>query len=249
MEFMNVGGGELLIIILFALVLFSPEDIIKLMRTIGKYTRTARQMWSNVSKSLQEEYLPEDVKEVVQETASSVKQAKSTLSDVRKQFNDISTSVEDDVKSATQLADKEISKAVATVNEGQDKAKSGNTPVKEDNKTTDISAGASGTKVASKTSPDDTESSSSPNASSVSNVIDAKQIPQKGADDASLDFVSMDATALTGPQDAKDNDSASLTKEDTAQKQEHKGNVLPSDMTAKLAKVSENSLKEDGNDN
>ena len=120
MEFMNVGGGELLIIILLALVLFSPEDILKLMRTIGKYARTARQMWSNVSKSLQEDYIPDEVKEVVQETASSVKEARTTLTNIREQFNDITTSVKDEVSDATQLADTEISEAVSTINETPD---------------------------------------------------------------------------------------------------------------------------------
>ncbi|MDF1512963.1 MAG: hypothetical protein P1S60_04040, partial [Anaerolineae bacterium] len=116
MEFMNVGGGELLIIILLALVLFSPEDILKLMRTIGNYARTARQMWSNVSKSLQEDYIPDEVKEVVKETASTVKNARSTLSEVRKDLTSMSTKVEEDIHEASEIAGQEVEEAVNTIN-------------------------------------------------------------------------------------------------------------------------------------
>ena len=116
MEFMNVGGGELLIIILLALVLFSPEDILKLMRTIGNYARTARQMWSNVSKSLQNDYIPDEVKEVVKETATTVKEAKSTISGVRENLSSMSTEVEEDISKATEMADNEVKEAVKTIN-------------------------------------------------------------------------------------------------------------------------------------
>ena len=48
-------------------------------------------MWSNVSKGLQDDYIPDEVKEVVKETASTVKEARTTLSSVRKQFNDMTS--------------------------------------------------------------------------------------------------------------------------------------------------------------
>ncbi len=35
MDFLNIGGGELLVIVLLALILFRPEDIYKAMRTLG----------------------------------------------------------------------------------------------------------------------------------------------------------------------------------------------------------------------
>ena len=55
MQFLNIGGGELLVIVLLALVLFGPEDILKIMRTVGKYTRGIQRMWSQVNNSLREE--------------------------------------------------------------------------------------------------------------------------------------------------------------------------------------------------
>ena len=49
MEFLNIGGGELLIIVLLAIVLFGPEDILRIMRTIGGYVRKIQLMWTQVS--------------------------------------------------------------------------------------------------------------------------------------------------------------------------------------------------------
>lgn len=86
MEFLNIGGGELLALILLAIVLFGPEDIVSLMRTIGGYTRKVLQMWRQVSQgfNLEEELLRDaDLKETLEETKASIDEAKETLSEVK----------------------------------------------------------------------------------------------------------------------------------------------------------------------
>lgn len=88
MEFLNIGGGELLIIVLLAIILFGPEDILKIMRTIGEYTRKVQQMWAQMSSGLKgefitEELIPDEVQETINETKASVSEIQKTLADVK----------------------------------------------------------------------------------------------------------------------------------------------------------------------
>jgi len=57
MEFLNIGAGELLVLALIGLLLFGPEDLLKVARTVGGYVHKARQMWADVSTSLETELL------------------------------------------------------------------------------------------------------------------------------------------------------------------------------------------------
>jgi sec-independent protein translocase protein TatB len=88
MEFLNIGGGELLIIVLLAIVLFGPEDILKIMRTIGGYVRKIQQMWVQVSSGLKGEFItdemiPEEIQETIKETRDSVTEVQKTLSEIK----------------------------------------------------------------------------------------------------------------------------------------------------------------------
>ncbi|MBN2394751.1 MAG: hypothetical protein JXR84_28725 [Anaerolineae bacterium] len=88
MEFFNIGGGELLIIVLLAIILFGPEDILKIMRTIGEYTRKIQQMWAQMSAGLKGEFItdeliPDEVQETINETKASVSEIQKTLADVK----------------------------------------------------------------------------------------------------------------------------------------------------------------------
>jgi len=62
MDFFNVGTGELLVLLMLGLILFGPEDIVNVMRTLGKYVRTAQRMWVQVSTTLQEELISEEAR-------------------------------------------------------------------------------------------------------------------------------------------------------------------------------------------
>jgi sec-independent protein translocase protein TatB len=88
MEFLNIGGGELLVIVLLAIILFGPEDILRIMRTIGNYTRKIQRMWAQVSAGLKGEFIPdelipEEIRETIEETKASVDEVKTTLKEVQ----------------------------------------------------------------------------------------------------------------------------------------------------------------------
>ena len=57
MDFLNIGAGELLVIGLIGLLLFGPEDLLRVARTVGGYVQKARQMWADVSSSLETDLL------------------------------------------------------------------------------------------------------------------------------------------------------------------------------------------------
>jgi Sec-independent protein translocase protein TatA len=113
MEFLNIGGGELIVIVLLAIILFGPEDILKIMRTVGGYVQKLQQMWAQVSSGLQGEFddnlIPEDLKETIKETRESVTEVQKTLEEVTAvakadlnetitAVSEIQTSVETDIK-------------------------------------------------------------------------------------------------------------------------------------------------------
>ena len=88
MEFLNIGGGEILVIVLLAIILFGPEDILKIMRAIGNYTRKIQRMWAQMSAGLKGEFIPEgiipeEVRQAIGETKASVDEVKTTLAEVQ----------------------------------------------------------------------------------------------------------------------------------------------------------------------
>lgn len=101
MEFLNIGGGELIVIVLLAIILFGPEDILKIMRTVGGYVRKLQQMWDQVSSGLKGEFdddiIPDEIKETIKETRESVTEVQKTLAEVtevaKADLNDTITAV------------------------------------------------------------------------------------------------------------------------------------------------------------
>ncbi len=100
MEFLNIGGGELLVIVLVALILFGPEDILKMMRTVGRYARQARDMWSQFSSGIQQEFESEEIQEALEETKATVSEAQEAIAALKTTVGDIKTTVEGDVSQA-----------------------------------------------------------------------------------------------------------------------------------------------------
>ncbi|MBN1486760.1 MAG: twin-arginine translocase TatA/TatE family subunit [Anaerolineae bacterium] len=72
MDFLNIGSGEFLVLIFLALILFGPEDLVKIARTLGRMTRKAQNAWLQVSSSLQSEVMPDEVRATLDEVKSSV---------------------------------------------------------------------------------------------------------------------------------------------------------------------------------
>jgi len=52
MDIFNVGTGEALLLLFIALLLFGPEDMVKLARDLGQYARRAQRTWLEFSSAL-----------------------------------------------------------------------------------------------------------------------------------------------------------------------------------------------------
>lgn len=63
--FFNIGTGELMIIIVIAVLVIGPKRMLELGQSIGRLTRRGREIWNEVMKTIQTEL--QDTKEVVEE--------------------------------------------------------------------------------------------------------------------------------------------------------------------------------------
>ncbi len=61
MNFMNVGLGELLVLLLLGLILFGPEELLAFARSAGRWARTLQRMWYESEEAMQLEHLLHDV--------------------------------------------------------------------------------------------------------------------------------------------------------------------------------------------
>ncbi len=77
--FGNVGTGELLVLILLALLLFGPEDLVKIVRTFRKYTEQARRAWNRLTAELEYDVLSDELQEMFQEPHASAMDAQQEL--------------------------------------------------------------------------------------------------------------------------------------------------------------------------
>ncbi|MBN2005918.1 MAG: twin-arginine translocase TatA/TatE family subunit [Anaerolineae bacterium] len=115
MNFFNIGGGELLVIILLALLMFGPKDIMNIMRTVGKYARAASRAWAQIVASLQGDLMPDEIREVVDDTQNSIKEVRQSFTDIGQSMNEIQTSVREDVKDLDQPLQVQMPNALAEV--------------------------------------------------------------------------------------------------------------------------------------
>lgn len=53
MEFLNIGPGELLALALIGLILFGPDDLLRIARTLSGYVRSAQQAWREVASQVE----------------------------------------------------------------------------------------------------------------------------------------------------------------------------------------------------
>lgn len=124
MDFLNIGGGELLLIVLFALILFGPEDIIKIMRSVGKYTRTARQMWSQFTSTVQDEYLAsQELEEALAETKATVAEAQQAIEDAKTSVEETTAAVQKDVAEAQRSLKTQAAESAAALRKAEAKRK------------------------------------------------------------------------------------------------------------------------------
>ena len=133
MEFLNIGGGELLVIVLLALILFGPEDIMKMMRTLGKYARSAREMWNQFTGTMQQEYLASDeLSGVLEDTKSSIAEAQDALKAIKSSVSEVTAAAGNDVAAAQRSVKKQASDTAAALQERLKPAPLASVPVKPD---------------------------------------------------------------------------------------------------------------------
>ncbi len=133
MEFLNIGGGELLVIVLLALILFGPEDIMKMMRTLGKYARSARDMWNQFTSTMQQEYIASDeLSSVVEDTKSGLAEAQEVLKTIRSSVGEITATVGTDVAAAQRSVKKQAGDTAAALREQLKPAPLASVPVTPD---------------------------------------------------------------------------------------------------------------------
>ena len=66
--FFNIGTGELMIIIIIAILVIGPKRMLELGQALGRLTRRGREIWSEVMKTIQAEL--QDTKDAVEEIAA-----------------------------------------------------------------------------------------------------------------------------------------------------------------------------------
>lgn len=88
MDLFNVGSGEFLVLALLALLLFGPEELIKLLRTLREYSYKARRAWLHFSAELEQDVLTDEVKAVLQETRVSVDELQQGWRDIQQDLED-----------------------------------------------------------------------------------------------------------------------------------------------------------------
>lgn len=118
MEFFNIGGGEILVIILLALVLFRPEDIYKAMHQLGRYTRSARLMWREFMDNMRREMDAQEVEEALKETRASIKETQKALDSLETSVSDVKKTVEKDVSEAGRSLKSQASESARALKAG-----------------------------------------------------------------------------------------------------------------------------------
>jgi sec-independent protein translocase protein TatB len=66
-NFLNIGPGELMVIIAIAILVIGPKRLVQVAQTLGRLTRRGREVWNEVLKTIQAEL--QETKEVVEEIA------------------------------------------------------------------------------------------------------------------------------------------------------------------------------------
>jgi Sec-independent protein translocase protein TatA len=115
MSFLNIGGGELIVLILLIALFFGPEDIVRIMRTIGKYTRKLLQMWAQVSATLKAELLAEELEETVEDVKASVKEAQESVKEVQREMEESVRDVNREVEESVRDVNREVKESVRDV--------------------------------------------------------------------------------------------------------------------------------------
>jgi Sec-independent protein translocase protein TatA len=150
--FFNIGTGELMVIIIIAILVIGPKRMLELGQALGRLTRRGREIWNEVMKTIQAEL--QDTKEAVEEItaggsdlAAEVKstgqQTGEVLQKSRAETFDMRTELEE-IGRETQQVMKEVTEGFTSIITGQtepQKAAAGSGDLAAKVKTTDQEAG------------------------------------------------------------------------------------------------------------
>lgn len=95
----NIGGAELILILLIAFVVVGPKDLPKIARALGRFVRYIRQMVEEVKRETGLDEVAQDLKEVerdVRETVKSVdvrQDAQKAQLEINSEFRQIEKSM------------------------------------------------------------------------------------------------------------------------------------------------------------
>lgn len=125
--FFNIGTGELMLIIIIAILVIGPKRMLELGQALGRLTRRGREIWSEVMKTIQAEL--QDTKEAVDEIAASgsdlVSEVKTTGQETEKALQKSRTETFDmqaelkELGRETQQVMKEVTEGFASIITGE----------------------------------------------------------------------------------------------------------------------------------
>lgn len=92
----DVGFWELAILGVLGLLILGPERLPKAARTIGAYTRKARQSWSRIHAEIERELESKEIRQALDQSREQVNEIGKGISDGAKQFGDELKQVSDE---------------------------------------------------------------------------------------------------------------------------------------------------------
>lgn len=125
--FFNIGTGELMVIIVIAILVIGPKRMLELGQSVGRLTRRGREIWNEVMKTIQAEL--QDTKEAVEEITTGgsdlAAEVKATGQETDKALQKGTAGVFDmkaeleDLSRETQQVMKEVTEGFASIITGQ----------------------------------------------------------------------------------------------------------------------------------
>lgn len=123
----NIGTGELMVIIVIAILVVGPKRMLEIGQAVGRLTRRGRQIWNEVMKTIQAEL--QDTKEAVEELAAggsdlaaevraTGQETNKTLQKSKAETFDMKTELEE-IGRETQQIMKEVTEGFANIITGQ----------------------------------------------------------------------------------------------------------------------------------
>jgi Tat protein translocase TatB subunit len=82
MDFFGIGFGELVLVMLIALIVFGPAKLPEMARTLGKFSRNLKKMSSDFTATVTKEIGLEEERESLKKASSDVKTAMTTQIDI-----------------------------------------------------------------------------------------------------------------------------------------------------------------------